>query len=587
MHNRVGLLLSLLILLAVPAVANAQTGTGTLRIAQQGPDGGTITGGCYRAASEDDLRERCDLDDGATDGVVVLENLLPGEFTVRETNPPAGYRATADFTVAVGGATITRERRHEATPQLRVVTTDAGGGSLAGSCWLIRTPGETEGYVDRCDADDGADDGTTTFLDVAAGAYELKHLDAPAGLDRIDDTTFTMRDEDTTLTFALETAVAPDNTAPPTVGGGHAVGDELTGDAGTWTGSATITYADAWERCNLDGTGCTPTGDYDAHYTLGAEDAGLALRYRVTATNDAGKRTAVSALHTVSALRAPEYTTPPSVSGIHDARPEADRESRDVEQRARVHLPVAAVRSHLHGRRRRHRGDVRDDQERCRAARPRRRHRDQRGRPCHDRERADRADRRRPVRRRAPEHERHAAARRGDDRLPGSLDLALRQSAVRLPLAALRRLRLRGRRLRRHLRDHLRRRGREHPRRGHGHGRRRLRPRPVESAHRGHDAPDQRLAAGLRRQAAARREAHRPVRRLDQPRRQPDPLELLVAALRGRRHAMRDDPRPAHRRPRRRPLHDHARRHRPPPAPPGRRKQRQRRALRLQASSRT
>ena len=299
-------LLSLLILLTVPAAARAAT----LRIEQQGPDGGTITGGCYRAESEDDFRQRCDLDDGATDGVNALEDLLPGDLTVSETHAPAGYAPTGDFTVAVGDGTITRTRRHEPTPRLRVVTTEAGH-PLAGSCWLVRLPGQSEGYDDRCDADDGADDGTTTFLDVGAGEYELVHLHAPAGLDRIDDTTFTMRDEDTTLTFALEPAVAPQNTAPPGVSGGHA-GRRGTGDNGT---RAREDPSAGRGSVRLNATSCRPTGDYDAHYTIRAEDAGQALRYTVTASNDGGRRSASSALHAVNSLGAPEFTTPPSVSG--------------------------------------------------------------------------------------------------------------------------------------------------------------------------------------------------------------------------------------------------------------------------------
>jgi hypothetical protein len=290
-------LLSLLVLFAVPAAANAAT----LRIEQQGPDGATITGGCYRAESADDFKQRCDLDDGATDGVVVLDELLPGEFSVEETRAPSGYAKSAGFTVSLGDGTVTRSLRHQPTPRLRIVTT-----GLTGSCWLVREPGQTEGYDDRCDADDGADDGTTTFLDLAPGEYELVHLSAPDGIDRIDDSTFSMRAEDTTLTFALEPAVAPQNTVAPAVSGGHDVGDELTGDTGTWTGSAKISFSDQWERCNADGTGCVSVGDFDSHYTIRAGDAGKALRYSVSASNDGGRRTASSAPHLVNSLGAPD-----------------------------------------------------------------------------------------------------------------------------------------------------------------------------------------------------------------------------------------------------------------------------------------
>jgi hypothetical protein len=317
MRSSVSLLLSMVILPAVPAAAaHAEDGLGTVRVVQQDQAGDPITGGCYRASSDDDNRERCDIDDGATDGVVTLERVIPGVFTVHDYRPPAGYHAAEDFTVTVGAdETVTRARRHAPTPRLRIVTTDAQNQPLAGSCWGLRVPGEREGYLDECDAEDGAADGTTTFLDVGAGEYELFHIDAPDGIDRIDETAVTMRAEDTTLTFKLEPAIPPANTVTPTVTGGHAVGDELLGDFGVWRGSSELEITDRWERCNGDGTGCIAVGDYDPHYTITAEDAGKALRYHVTATNDGGTATAASDLHAVSAAEAPEMTEPPAISG--------------------------------------------------------------------------------------------------------------------------------------------------------------------------------------------------------------------------------------------------------------------------------
>src|SRR5262245_48975999 len=64
------ILLSLFLLLLLPAAAHAGDGRGTIRVEQQGPDGKAVAGGCYRAASEYDLRETCDYD---RDGVVLLD----------------------------------------------------------------------------------------------------------------------------------------------------------------------------------------------------------------------------------------------------------------------------------------------------------------------------------------------------------------------------------------------------------------------------------------------------------------------------------------------------------------------------------
>src|SRR5262249_55409163 len=145
--------------LAVPAaVAHADDGLGTIRIEQQDAAGAPITGGCYRAGSAEDAKDRCDGDDGATDGVVVIDRLQPGSFFVHEDRAAAGYHFAPDRTVELGAdATETRVRRHEPTPRLHVVTTGS-----TGSCWRVRVPGDNEGFNEACDSDN---DGTTTFLD--------------------------------------------------------------------------------------------------------------------------------------------------------------------------------------------------------------------------------------------------------------------------------------------------------------------------------------------------------------------------------------------------------------------------------------
>lgn len=309
------LLLSILLLIvAAPAAAQAAT----IRIEQQGPGGEPITGGCYEAVNEIEAVSACDDATDADPGVILLNNLPPGTYDVEEFREPEGYYPTADFTVTLSSADEVdrRVRRHDARPVLRIVTTDAGGKAMPGSCWFVRIPGDPEGGWDECDRDDGAEDGVTRFLDMDANDYELIHRSAPAGIDRIDRTPFTMpATEDKTLTFALEPAVAPVNTVAPAVTGGHRAGDELTGTLGTWTGSAEILYNDAWERCELDGTFCQSVEDYDETYTVKAEDAGKALRYRVTAANDGGRDSAWSALHAITSLETPEPTTGPAVTG--------------------------------------------------------------------------------------------------------------------------------------------------------------------------------------------------------------------------------------------------------------------------------
>ena len=209
-----------------------------------------------------------------------------------------------------------------------------------------------------------------------AGDYDLIQLSAPQGIDRIDDTTFAMPgDQDKTLTYALAPAVPPANTVAPSVAGGHAVGDELTGSPGTWTGSREIDYYDAWERCDLDGTGCVAAEGYDETYTVTAGDAGKALRYSVVATNDGGRVAAYSPLHPISSLDVPEPTAGAERS---PARPRSasslTADPGEWTNAPTLHLPVAALRGRVHGHRERHRRHLPHRRRGRPSAHPRRRH---------------------------------------------------------------------------------------------------------------------------------------------------------------------------------------------------------------------
>lgn len=79
----------------------------------------------------------------------------------------------------------------------------------------------------------------------------------------------------------------PVNTVEPSITGNAKDGETLTGVAGTWTGTATITYIYVWER-SANGTSNWNTVGYGTTYVVVAADVDNYLRLKVVATNPAG-----------------------------------------------------------------------------------------------------------------------------------------------------------------------------------------------------------------------------------------------------------------------------------------------------------
>lgn len=115
------------------------------------------------------------------------------------------------------------------------------------------------------------------------------------------------------------TAVAPGNTAPPTISGTATVGETLTANNGTWSNNPT-TFGYQWLRCNGGGNACVNVANgTQKTYTLVGADAGHTMRVRVTATNADGSATAESAqtaaVAPATSTAAPKNTDRPIISG--------------------------------------------------------------------------------------------------------------------------------------------------------------------------------------------------------------------------------------------------------------------------------
>jgi Big-like domain-containing protein/calcineurin-like phosphoesterase family protein len=113
-------------------------------------------------------------------------------------------------------------------------------------------------------------------------------------------------------------AVAPANTAPPTIGGAAQAGLPLTATVGSWTGTEPLDFAYEWQRCDGTGSACNPVGGTGpAVYIPGTADVGSTFRVLVTAKNTAGAASALSAATPV-VTAAPPTTGDPVVAAAGD-----------------------------------------------------------------------------------------------------------------------------------------------------------------------------------------------------------------------------------------------------------------------------
>jgi len=111
----------------------------------------------------------------------------------------------------------------------------------------------------------------------------------------------------------------PSNTSPPTVSGNAWEGQTLTAGSGSWSGTAPITYAYQWQRCDAAGADCVSTaGATSQTYAVTAADIGSRLRVVVTASNSVSSVNSANSAPTAvvtAAPVAPSNTAAPTVSG--------------------------------------------------------------------------------------------------------------------------------------------------------------------------------------------------------------------------------------------------------------------------------
>jgi hypothetical protein len=114
------------------------------------------------------------------------------------------------------------------------------------------------------------------------------------------------------------TAPGPVASDRPSITGTLQQGKKLTGSAGTWSGSGTITYAYQWYRCDGNGAHCASIhGATRSTYTQVAADAGKTIALTVRATDATGTTPGYSWFAGVVAPGTATFavTAQPSLSG--------------------------------------------------------------------------------------------------------------------------------------------------------------------------------------------------------------------------------------------------------------------------------
>jgi uncharacterized surface anchored protein len=152
--------------------------SGDLRVFKLDTGGRALAGSCFAVVGGEGqvLVARCDADDGADNGVVLMEGIAPGEYTLRETRrPSADYQTTADVLVEVlVDQTVDVEVVNRLRPgRILINKIDPNGLPLAGACFDLIEDGAGASCTDE--------NGELLFAALAPGVYRVVETEAPAG----------------------------------------------------------------------------------------------------------------------------------------------------------------------------------------------------------------------------------------------------------------------------------------------------------------------------------------------------------------------------------------------------------------------
>jgi len=176
----------------------------------------------------------------------------------------------------------------------------------------------------RCDQTGGAPDASdcSPINGASASTYRVRPADSGLRLrfrviaSNADGSTTAASNATARVQPAAGGAAPPSNTSRPTITGEPQVGESLTANEGTWSGTPT-SFAYQWQRCDVDAIVCgSVPGATGKSYGVRAADVGFRVRVQVTGRNASGAGTATSAATGIVVPRTPITNARPTIGII-------------------------------------------------------------------------------------------------------------------------------------------------------------------------------------------------------------------------------------------------------------------------------
>ncbi|HEX8742497.1 MAG TPA: hypothetical protein VF712_05140 [Thermoleophilaceae bacterium] len=307
---------------ALPAISGSAQHGQTLTASTGTWTGTTPITYAYQWRRCDATGASCSDISGATSSTYVVQQ-------ADVTSPASTIRVavTASNSAGSAAATSTQTASVSATAPVNTALPTISGGAQHGQTltasngtWTGSTPMTFAYQWQRCD---GAGASCANIAGATSSTYVVQQGDVTSPASTIRVVVTASNSAGSASATSAQTGsvapVAPSNSAAPTISGTAQDGQTLTAGNGSWSGTAPITYAYQWRRCDASGNACSNiAGATSQAYVLTPADVAATIRVAVTATNVAGSDSATSGPTAAVAAEAPVNTALPVVAGVRE-----------------------------------------------------------------------------------------------------------------------------------------------------------------------------------------------------------------------------------------------------------------------------